>query len=83
VCAIKEALQLPQLTVSRHLAYLKNIGSLNNRRKGVWMYYSIKTSLDALRLSILEGIEARFVSIAEGTSDKEGLAEYLMHDSCK
>ena len=83
VCAIMGALKLPQSTVSRHVAYLKNTGWLNDRRKGLWMYYSINASLDALRLSLLEGIKTHFASIAEGISDKERLAEYLKHDPCK
>jgi len=83
VCAIMEALQLPQSTVSRHVAYLKNTDWLNARRKGVWMYYSINASLDALSLLLLEGIKTHFASIAEGISDKERLAEYLKHDCCR
>jgi ArsR family transcriptional regulator, arsenate/arsenite/antimonite-responsive transcriptional repressor len=83
VCAIMRALGLPQSTVSRHLAYLKNTDWLNHCRKGVWMYYSINASPDALRLLLLEGIKAHFASISEGISDKARLFEYLKHDPCK
>ena len=41
VCDLMAALQLPQSTVSRHLAYLKNAGWLDDRREGVWMYYQV------------------------------------------
>jgi ArsR family transcriptional regulator len=40
VCEIIAALELPQSTVSRHLAYLKRTGWVSDRKQGVWMYYS-------------------------------------------
>lgn len=39
VCEIMAALDLPQSTVSRHLAYLRNHGWVMDSRRGVWMYY--------------------------------------------
>ncbi len=41
VCDLMAVLQLPQSTVSRHLAILKGVGWLKDRREGVWSYYSI------------------------------------------
>jgi len=41
VCDIMAALDLPQSTVSRHLSYLRNTGLVNDRRQGIWMYYTI------------------------------------------
>ncbi len=41
VCEIMAALELPQSTVSRHLAYLRNSGWVLDRRQGVWMYYRL------------------------------------------
>ncbi|MDT8442179.1 MAG: metalloregulator ArsR/SmtB family transcription factor [Desulfuromonadales bacterium] len=43
VCEIMAALDLPQSTVSRHLAYLRNSGWVNDRRQGVWMFYRLET----------------------------------------
>ena len=40
VCDIMAALDLPQSTVSRHLSYLRNTGLVNDRRQGIWMYYT-------------------------------------------
>ena len=48
VCEIMAALELPQSTVSRHLAYLRNSGWLQDRRMGVWMYYRLSTGDHAL-----------------------------------
>jgi len=41
VCDLIAVLQLPQSTVSRHLAYLRNSGLVLGRREGVWMYYRL------------------------------------------
>ena len=41
VCDIMAALELPQSTVSRHLSYLRNAGLVDDRRQGIWMYYTI------------------------------------------
>src|SRR5512136_2463220 len=56
VCAIMAVLQLPQSTVSRHLAYLKNAGWVDDRRCGVWMYYSIVYAGNSLREALLENL---------------------------
>lgn len=41
VCELVEVLQIPQSTVSRHLALLKGAGWVTERRQGVWMYYRL------------------------------------------
>ncbi len=42
VCDLMAALELPQSTVSRHLAYLRNAGLVDDERRGVWMFYRLK-----------------------------------------
>lgn len=49
VCYLVAVLQLPQSTVSRQLAILKNAGWLKDRREGVWIHYSINRSLGAIQ----------------------------------
>ena len=41
VCDLMAILDLPQSTVSRHLAYLRNAGLVDDRRQGVWMFYRL------------------------------------------
>lgn len=43
VCEIIAALELPQSTVSRHLAYLRNSNWVLGRRQGIWMYYRLNS----------------------------------------
>ncbi|HVP63579.1 MAG TPA: metalloregulator ArsR/SmtB family transcription factor [candidate division Zixibacteria bacterium] len=41
VCYFVEVLDLPQPTISRHLAYLRRAGLVSARREGKWMHYRI------------------------------------------
>jgi ArsR family transcriptional regulator len=43
VCFFVEALDAPQPTISRHLAYLRKVGLVEARRDGKWMHYRILT----------------------------------------
>ncbi len=45
VCDLMHALDMPQSTVSRHLGSLKRHGWLQDRRGGIWMYYSLHRDL--------------------------------------
>jgi len=54
VCNIHESLNLPQPTVSRHLAYLRKSGLVNTRRDGVWMHYRLSPPAERLAGSIVE-----------------------------
>src|SRR5512135_1594110 len=38
---LHEALELPQLTVSRHLAYLRKHGLVISRKEGLWVHYRL------------------------------------------
>jgi len=41
VCFFVEALQIPQPTISRHLAYLRKAEMVTARREGLWMHYRV------------------------------------------
>jgi ArsR family transcriptional regulator len=45
VCELVAALELPQPKVSRHLAVLKNVGLLRDRRDAQWVLYSIASGM--------------------------------------
>ena len=45
VCDLTEKLQLSQPKISRHLALLRSLGLLQDRRQGQWVYYSINPNL--------------------------------------
>ena len=77
VCDLMHALDLPQSTVSRHLAYLKRSGWLQDRRGGVWMYYSLKQDMDALLQAQLVLIITKLAGSAVCRADKQRLETYL------
>lgn len=41
VCQLEWALEISQVKVSRHLAVLKNAGLIQDRREGLWIFYSL------------------------------------------
>jgi ArsR family transcriptional regulator len=56
VCHIHEALNIPQPTASRHLAYLRRAGLVDTRRDGPWMHYSVATMSDHSLRTIVETV---------------------------
>ena len=48
VCDIHDSLKISQPKASRHLAYLRRAGLVAARREGLWMYYRLAESDDAL-----------------------------------
>ena len=59
-CNVKkiwECLELPQATVSQHLALLKNKGIIEGKRDGVEVFYQV-TSVESRKIveSLMEGV---------------------------
>lgn len=82
VCDFIEVLQLPQSTVSRHLAHLKNVGWLRDRREGVWIYYTMVRPLPPLQQALLPVLEAFLREQAVTVSDRRRLAACHDKGSC-
>lgn len=76
VCDLMEVLQLPQSTVSRHLAYLRNTGLVDDRRQGVWMYYRLTIPEGDLEL-LIQGLPLVLSKTETGTRDQDLLRTYL------
>lgn len=53
VCHLREALGLPQPTVSRHLAYLRKNGLVAARKEGLWVFYRSARPVDDLHRALL------------------------------
>ena len=86
VCDLMHALDMPQSTVSRHLAYLKRNGWLQDRRGGVWMYYSLKKDIDAFLQAQLVLLINQLVNNPVCKADRQRLEAYLQTkdaNSCK
>ncbi len=75
VCDLMAVLQLPQSTVSRHLAYLKNSGLIVDRRQGVWMYYRLDSQ--QLEDQVWKGLLLQLPQQQQTQIDKVELQNYL------
>ena len=76
VCDIMEVLKLPQSTVSRHLAYLRNSGWVGGRRKGKWMYYQLRQSI--LKKGLQKKIMTSLTKLPTYNTDQRCLKEHLL-----
>jgi len=76
VCDLMAVLELPQSTVSRHLATLRNAGLVEDRRQGVWMYYRLAPPGGELA-DLFTTLPQRLSVLATGTADREVLRAYL------
>jgi ArsR family transcriptional regulator, arsenate/arsenite/antimonite-responsive transcriptional repressor len=54
VCDLVTVLDLPQGTISRHLMQLRYANLVEDRREGVWMYYSLADGASKLHAGILK-----------------------------
>jgi|GEM_PF-319482 len=75
VCDIMAALELPQSTASRHLAYLKNSNWIIGIRCGKWMHYRLHPNLK--RTSVHSAILDHITEFPESRSDRQKLVDYL------
>jgi ArsR family transcriptional regulator, arsenate/arsenite/antimonite-responsive transcriptional repressor len=76
VCDLMAVLELPQSTVSRHLAYLRNAGLVEDRRQGVWMYYQLAAPAAELG-ELAEWLPGRLAELEQGRRDQALLRDYL------
>jgi ArsR family transcriptional regulator len=57
VCEFQRLLRVPQPTVSRHLAVLRQAGLVTDHRDGRWVFYSLERSLGPAVLRFMQRIE--------------------------
>ncbi|MDR3633443.1 MAG: metalloregulator ArsR/SmtB family transcription factor [Isosphaeraceae bacterium] len=75
VCHLHEALDLPQPTVSRHLAYLRKSGWVEARKEGLWVHYRLAKSSSILHRHLNFCIETCAEDVVELRRDRERLAQ--------
>ncbi len=78
VCDVMAALQLPQSSTSRHLAYLKRSGWLTSRRGGVWIYYRLSSVPTNSYPELLEFLKKRLESADDICVDRKRLAQFII-----
>ncbi|HQU47320.1 MAG: transcriptional regulator [Planctomycetia bacterium 21-64-5] len=73
VCHIHEALELPQPTVSRHLAYLRKRGLVTGRKEGLWVHYRLAKAKTNLHRGIMVCLHTCLTDMQELRRDRERL----------
>src|SRR5678816_2401095 len=71
VCHLHDSLELPQPTVSRHLAYLRRAGLVDVRRDGVWMHYQVARSLDPAVQTVLNAAVEALTGVQTTAQDRK------------
>lgn len=75
VCNLHESLDLPQPTVSRHLAYLRRSGLVDTRRDGVWMHYRLTPPAERLAGAIVDAALHAVGHVRTVDNDRKKLAQ--------
>ncbi len=83
VCHIESGLDLPQPTVSRHLAILRAAGVVEGRRDGTWMYYGLAGQPDTERARQLKSLINGFAKQTAVRRDLERLVKTKGPGSCR
>jgi ArsR family transcriptional regulator len=60
VCHLEWALKMTQAKISRHLTVLKNAGLVDERRDGLWIFYSLTQPRNGLETDIQKHLKAHF-----------------------
>ena len=77
VCDLMAVLNLPQSTISRHLAYLKRSCWVDTRREGVWMHYQLSKESCEICKELLLSLKQHASELPEAASDRTALAAFL------
>ena len=83
VCHIEAVLALPQPTVSRHLAVLRNAGVVEMRRDGLWVLYRLAKQADADCERQLRALAATFAPCRALRADLDRLRKLRGPDACR
>jgi ArsR family transcriptional regulator len=71
VCHIHDSLELPQPTVSRHLAYLRRAGLVDVRRDGIWMHYQVARALDPTVQAVVNAAVEALTDVRTTAEDRK------------
>jgi ArsR family transcriptional regulator, arsenate/arsenite/antimonite-responsive transcriptional repressor len=82
VCHIESALDLPQSSVSRHLAVLRQSGLVETRREGTWVIYALAEQEDRGCGDILKTMVRAFAPKERLRKDVEKLVRIRGPGAC-
>ena len=77
VCDIHGSLDLPQPTVSRHLAYLRKSGLVEGRKDGLWVHYRLAPLPDPVLQAVLDAVGHALGHLDAQQRDRRRLAKLV------
>ncbi len=83
---LMEVLELPQSTVSRHLATLRQAGLVEDRRQGVWIFYRLVENPIPLSGELLGLLSGGLGHLEQVQSDRKMLETLMLRkesDKCQ
>ena len=82
VCDIEDVMGCTQTKVSRHLAYLRRAGLVDDRRQGLWMLYSIAKPKSEEQEKTLDFLASVLSANEVARKDAERLAGRIKKGCC-
>jgi ArsR family transcriptional regulator len=76
VCDLTHTLGLPQSTISRHLAHLKNAGLITGRRCKTWTYYRLSEDASPFVRDVLDSLAKHRLEVRQAQKDLAGLEKF-------
>jgi len=73
VCDLTTVLDIGQSKASRHLAHLRNVGLVEDRRDGVWMYYTLAKPNGATHRRVAEWLTEVVADFPQAAADLKAL----------
>ncbi len=73
VCELVDILDVPQPTVSRHLAYLRKAGLVRVRKEGLWQHYRLTPAKRKFQRKLFECVEASVTASPQLAADAKRL----------
>ncbi len=80
VCDLVDVLEMPQPTVSRHLAYLRKTRLVVARKEGLWSYYRLIPARSTFHEKLLECLDACRQEVPEVARDSRRLRSVTRPD---
>lgn len=75
-------LDMPQPTISRHLAYLRRSALVETRKSGLWMYYSLAAPRSQFHRKLLDCLSACFADVPELKRDARRMQKLKSDGGC-
>jgi ArsR family transcriptional regulator len=75
-------LDVPQPKVSRHLAYLRGSGLVEEEKRGLWRFYRLARARPGFHQKVLELLDAAAVEAGAAAADEAALRKLRVKGGC-